>query len=58
MNSILYDTQEIFFLIYSPCWTILLALVVAGGVVEAVRLVVTAIWKRRGGPALPEEGGD
>ena len=58
MASFLLDTQEIFFLIYSPCWTVLLALVVVGGVVEAARRVVTAIWKRqRGVNTLPEDGG-
>lgn len=58
MASFLYDTQEMFFLVYSPCWTVLLALLVAGSIAEAAHRVVTAIWKRqRGGSNLPREGG-
>lgn len=58
MNSILYDTQEIMFLVYSPCWTVLLALVIVGGIIEAARRVVTAIWKRQRGGNLAQGGGD
>jgi len=63
MASFLYDTQEIFFLAYSPCWSVLLAFVIAGGVLVSVRHVIMAIWARRGGltPPLPDDnlkGGD
>jgi hypothetical protein len=58
MGSFLYDCQEIFFLVYSPCWTVLLAFVIAGGVGEAARRVVTAIWKRQRGGNLAQGGGD
>ena len=49
MNSIYYDLQEIFFLVYSPCWTMLLALFVAGAILLAAQRVLSAIWRQRRG---------
>jgi NADH:ubiquinone oxidoreductase subunit H len=49
MNSIYYDLQEIFFIVYSPCWTVLLALFVAGAIVLAAQRGLTAIWRQRRG---------
>jgi len=49
MNSIYYDLQEIFFLVFSPCWTMLLALFVAGAILLAAQRVLSAIWRQRRG---------
>lgn len=55
MNSILYDLQEIFFLVYSPCWTVLLAMFVVAGVVLAAQRALTAIWRQRRGVLSPDD---
>jgi hypothetical protein len=55
MSSILYDMQEIFFLIYSPCWTVLLALFVVAGVMLAAQRALTAIWRQRRGVLSPDD---
>jgi hypothetical protein len=55
MNSMLYDFQEIFFLVYSPCWTVLLALVVVAGILLAAQRALTAIWRQRQGVLTPDD---
>lgn len=49
MNSVYYDLQEMFYLVYSPCWTVLLAFFVAAAVVLAAERALTAIWRQRRG---------
>jgi hypothetical protein len=58
MNSILYDLQEIFFLVYSPCWTVLLSLFVVAGVVLAAQRALTAIWHQRRGIYVTPDDSD
>ena len=49
MSSMYYDLQEIFYIIFSPCWIVLLAFFVAGSIVLAAHRALTAIWRQRRG---------
>lgn len=56
MSSMYYDLQEIFFIVYGPCWTVLLAFFVAGCIVLAAHRALTAIWRQRRG--VPDDSID
>jgi preprotein translocase subunit Sec61beta len=44
-----YDLQEIFYIVFSPCWIVLLAFFVAGSIVLAAHRALTAMWRQRRG---------
>jgi hypothetical protein len=58
MNSLYYDLQEIFFIVYGPCWTVLLALFVAGAIVLAAQRALTSIWRQRRGVFVSPDDSD
>ena len=49
MSSLYFDLQEIFYIVFSPCWVTLLAFFVAGSIVLAAHRALTAIWRQRRG---------
>jgi hypothetical protein len=56
MNSMYFDLQEIFYIVFSPCWVVLLAFFVAGCILLSFLRIGMAIWRRRRG--APDESID